>query len=312
MYHNYSHSLQKFSQYNAIEKNWMNEDRYRKDPRNQIIISTETNDKPRWTWQSDDTFRIGTNFILVHESFTHLKETCPTSCQEFQDWLLSTANEALTQALGSRWAANLPANASAATLEWNASWVIQKWYFRIENTSRQIFSSTLNLRPISKVNRLPRFRTPTSSPNNKCKSSFIPVASSGGSPASSPVSAEKLNNRSNQPCIYFSKTNQISYDTHQETDTNYNNSIITIQRLHLRKYLSRNIPTQHNQATLSNISTFNLHKVVSYTLFRKVSPTLNILFNPESTHIIISWRLTMCARRSQHTRRIPTEYSDPG
>ena len=41
------HSLQKFSQYNAIEKNWMNEDRYRKDPRNQIIISTETNDKPR-------------------------------------------------------------------------------------------------------------------------------------------------------------------------------------------------------------------------------------------------------------------------
>jgi hypothetical protein len=41
------HSLQKFSQYNAIEKNWMNEDRYRKDPRNQIIISTETNDKPQ-------------------------------------------------------------------------------------------------------------------------------------------------------------------------------------------------------------------------------------------------------------------------
>jgi hypothetical protein len=41
--------LQNFSQQNAIEKIWINEDRYRKDPRNQIIISTETNHKPRRT-----------------------------------------------------------------------------------------------------------------------------------------------------------------------------------------------------------------------------------------------------------------------
>ena len=39
------HPLQKFSQQNAIEKIWINEDYYRKDPRNQIIISTETNHK---------------------------------------------------------------------------------------------------------------------------------------------------------------------------------------------------------------------------------------------------------------------------
>ena len=69
----------------------------------------------------------------------HLKEICPTSRRIFQDLLLSKANEALTQLLGSRWAANLPANASATMLEWNA-WVIQKWYFRIENTPGQFFS----------------------------------------------------------------------------------------------------------------------------------------------------------------------------
>ena len=240
------HSLQKFSQYNAIEKNWMNEDRYRKDPRNQIIISTETNDKPRWTWQSDDTFRIGTNFILVHESFTHLKETCPTSCQEFQDWLLSTANEALTQALGSRWAANLPANASAATLEWNASWVIQKWYFRIENTPGQIFSSTLNLRSISKVNQA---ITQVQNAHQLTEQQVQVFIYSRGKFRRITCELTSISREmeysywSNQPCTYFSKTNQISYDTHQETEPNYNNSILTIQRPHLRKYLSRNIPT---------------------------------------------------------------------
>ena len=71
-----SHFLQNFSQHNANKKIWTNEDRYRKDPRNQIIISTETN--PRRTWQSDDTYHI--------QSVTHLKETFPTSCQTFQDW----------------------------------------------------------------------------------------------------------------------------------------------------------------------------------------------------------------------------------
>ena len=74
-------TLQKFPQHNAIEKIWKNKDRFRKDPRNQLIISTETNRIPRATdpGQSDDTFHIQINFILVDESVTHLKETCPTS-----------------------------------------------------------------------------------------------------------------------------------------------------------------------------------------------------------------------------------------
>ena len=67
---------------------------------------------------------------------------------------------------------------------------------------------------------------------------------------------------------------------------------------------------QHNRATLSNTATFNLHKVVSCKRFRKVFPVMKILFNLDSTHIIISSRLkthiTMCARRSLHTRRIPS------
>ena len=174
----------------------------RKVPRNQIIISTETNHIPRRTWQSDDISQIRTNLILVDENVTHPKETCPTPCQILQDWFFSTTNVALTQALGSRWAANPPANASAAMLEWNA-WAIQKWYFRIENTPGQIFPSTSNLRPISIVNPQPRFRTPTHSPNNKCKSSFIPVSSSKGSPASSPVSADDMEYSywSSQSCI---------------------------------------------------------------------------------------------------------------
>jgi len=37
------------------------------------------------------------------------------------------------------------------------------------------------------VPSVPRFITPTSSPNNKCKSPFLPAARSGGPPASSPV-----------------------------------------------------------------------------------------------------------------------------
>ena len=239
------YSLQKFPQNKAIEKIWINEDRYRKDPRNQIIISTETNHKPRRTWQSDDTFNIGTNFILVDESATHLKETRPTSCQIFQDWFLSTANVALTQVLGSRWAAKLPANASAAILEWNA-WVIQKWYFRVENTLGQIFSSTLNLRSISKVNQA---ITQVQNAHQLTEQQVQVFIYSRGKFRRITCELTSISREmeysywSNQPCTYFSKTNQISYDTHQETEPNYNNSILTIQRPHLRKYLSRNIPT---------------------------------------------------------------------
>ena len=117
----------------------------RKDPRNQIIISTETNHIPLWTWQSDDTFQIRRNFVLVDESVTHLKETCPTSYQILQDWFLSTTNIALTQTLvGWRWAANplafLPTPPHAAImLEWYA-WMTHQWCFRTENMLGKIYA----------------------------------------------------------------------------------------------------------------------------------------------------------------------------
>ena len=52
-------------------------------------------------------------------------------------------------------------------------------------------------------------------------SSFIPAARSGEPPTSSTVSAEDMEYSywSSQSCIYFSKTNPINYDTHQENRT---------------------------------------------------------------------------------------------
>jgi len=47
----------------------------------------------------------------------------------------------------------------------------------------------------------------------------------------------------NHAYSYLSKTNQINYDTYQETEPNYNNSIITIQRLHLRKSSLQEYPS---------------------------------------------------------------------
>ena len=48
-----------------------------KDPRNQIIISTETNHKPQWTSQSDDTFRIGTKFHSCPRKFHSTQRNLP-------------------------------------------------------------------------------------------------------------------------------------------------------------------------------------------------------------------------------------------
>ena len=115
------------------------------------------------------------------------------------------------------------------------------------------------------VPSVPRFRTPTSSPNNKCKSPLIPAARSGGSPASPPAKAESMEYSYWSSQSYTYKTNPTNYGTYQETEPNLNNSIITIQRLHLRKSTR-----QEQRATLSNTS-FNLHNVVIYTI-SKMSP----------------------------------------
>jgi hypothetical protein len=97
------HSLQKFPQHNAIEKIWTNEDRFRKNPRNQLIISTETNYIPRRPVQNLMTLPIiWTKFHTGRWKCHPPEEHCPTSCQIFHDWFLSTANVALTPALSTR------------------------------------------------------------------------------------------------------------------------------------------------------------------------------------------------------------------
>ena len=75
---------------------------------------------------------------------------------------------------------------------------------------------------------------------------------------------------------YFSKTNPTYYDSYQENETNYNNSIFTIQRLHLRK------PTLQEYPNITQSSNTFQHLDIqtslsgSYIRFRKVSPVLNI------------------------------------
>ena len=122
------HPLQKFSQQNAIEKIWINEDYYRKDPRNQIIISTETNHKPRQTWQWDDTSHIQTNFILVDESATHLPYVVSNISRLISLNNKRNTHRILIQAFGPRWAANLPAKNDAN--EWFA-WVTLEKIFSL-------------------------------------------------------------------------------------------------------------------------------------------------------------------------------------
>ena len=63
---------------------------------------------------------------------------------------------------------------------------IKRQFSRILQNPTSIEKSHKTQDPES-VPSVPRFITPTSSPNNKCKSPFIPAARSGGPPASSPV-----------------------------------------------------------------------------------------------------------------------------
>ena len=189
-----------------------------------------------------------------------------------------------------------------------------KWYL-----SRTFQHSTPNETPhktqdLESEPSVPRFRTTISSPNIKCKSSFTPAARSGGSPASSPVAISQAKiwniwniqiNPVNHAYYYFSKTNPINYDTHQENRANYNNSIITIQRLHFRKSSFQEYPnTTQSSNTFHYLNVQPSQGSVMYTISKSVFRE-NILFNPDSTHIKKTRRLTMCARRSQHTRRIP-------
>ena len=189
-----------------------------------------------------------------------------------------------------------------------------KWYL-----SRTFQHSTPNETPhktqdLESEPSVPRFRTTISSPNTKRKSSFTPAARSGGSPASSPVAISQAKiwnihiNPVNHAYYYFSKTNPINYDTYQETEPNYNNSIITIQRLYVRKsslQISQHSNTfQHLNIQPSQGAIYNFEKCPQRWTFLSIriprtydGLTVIISWIPES------WRLTTRAY-SQHIRRI--------
>ena len=90
---------------------------------------------------------------------------------------------------------------------------------------------------------------------------------------------------------YFSKTNPTYYDLYQETEPNYNNSIFTTQRLHLRKPTLQKYP---NTTIKQHFPTPRHSNFIKCKWFEKC-PQCWIL----KTHTTI-----VCARRSQHTRRI--------
>ena len=182
-----------------------------------------------------------------------------------------------------------------------------KWYL-----SRTFQYSTPNETPhktqdLESEPSVPRFRTTISSPNTKCKSSFTPAARSGGSPASSPVAISQAKiwnihiNPVNHAYYYFSKTNPINCDTYQETEPNYNNSIIIIQRLHLRKSSLH----QYTNITQSS-NTFQLYNFENVSSVRKCWTSFSL------THIIIS-KNSLCAHAEANIPgEYPIWYSDPG
>ena len=142
------------------------------------------------------------------------------------------------------------------------------------------------------------------------KSSFIPAARSGGSPASSPAKIWNIHiNPVKHTYYYFSKTNPINYDTYQETEPNYNNSIIIIQRLHLRK------SSLHQYTNITQSSNTFQHLNIQPSQwcynFENVS-SVRKCWTFSLTHIIIS-EDSLCAHAEANIPgEYPTWYSDPG
>ena len=74
----------------------------------------------------------------------------------------------------------------------------------------------------------------------------------------------------------------------KKTEPNYNNSIITIQRLHFRKSSFQEYPnTTQSSNTFHYLNVQPSQGSVMYTISKSVFRE-NILFNPDSTHIITS------------------------
>ena len=177
-------------------------------------------------------------------------------------------------------------------------------YFK-NPTSNETLHTRRNLESVPSVPSVPRFRTPTSSPNNKRKSPVIPAAKTRESPASSPVKAENMEYSYWSSQSYTYKTNPIIYGTYQETEPNYNNSTITTQRLQLRKSTLQEYPNKTQSSnTLQHI---NIQpSQCCHIQFRKClqcPEVLNILFNAHNNNTL--WRLTPCAHAEAN---IPGEY----
>jgi hypothetical protein len=142
------------------------------------------------------------------------------------------------------------------------------------------------------VNPQPRNRTPISSPNNKCKSSFIPTVTQGPE--------DHLQAQNYQPKIWninidplnhaYTSQRQIQLimTPTKKTEPNYNNRIITAQRLHLRKSSLQEYPNiTQSSNTFQYLNVQPSQGGVTYD-FGKCFPVLNILFNLDSTtHIIM-------------------------
>ena len=142
-------------------------------------------------------------------------------------------------------------------------------YFK-NPTSNETLHTRRNLESVPSVPSVPRFRTPTSSPNNKRKSPVIPAARSGESPANHQYKPKTWN-------IHIDRVNHTLIRQIQlfMAPTKKQNPTTTIRQLPPNAYnfenqLSRNIPSKHNRATLYNTSTFNIHNVVIYN-FENVS-----------------------------------------
>ena len=180
------------------------------------------------------------------------------------------------------------------------------------NTSQEYF----NIQPrtkrhtrhkISKVNPQPRFRTPISSLKQQQVRLHLFLPQGPVNHLQAQKYQPKIWNNHIDPVTHTytsQRQNPINYDTHQENRTNYNNSIVTIQRLHFRKSSFQEYPnTTQSSNTFHYLNVQPSQGSVMYTFSKSVFRE-NILFDPDSTHIIISSRL-MCARRSLHPRRIP-------
>jgi hypothetical protein len=112
---------------------------------------------------------------------------------------------------------------------------------------------------------------------------------------------------------YTYKTNPTNYGTYQETEPNYNNSIITIQRLHLRKSTLQEYPNIMNN-TFQHLDIQTSLSGVIYTISKSVSSVEHSLKSGSNAHNNILKTHPMAGAHAEASipGEYPTDYSDPG